>query len=293
VVAQKDIQAMTKPAFAMPVTDLATSTAFYTDYIECTLVEQPGPDMALLLYPDGDTCLLLGPHAGDPTPYLAEEHYIIKLGEAETLRLEGYDLDARHSTLLQKGLKDLQLVETRWGDRSLNIKDPDGYILNYYAPAQRSQQETLTLYTRGPDELEAALSGLSVADLDLASAQGEWSIRAIVHHLAEGEIIFVSPLKMAAAESGRTYYPNWHSGNLVMAENLNYAGRPIEPSLALFRAINSYVVQLAQYVPDVWEHYVQYSHGPRVSFGTIVNDAMVHTLEHIDEILAIRRIHGV
>jgi catechol 2,3-dioxygenase-like lactoylglutathione lyase family enzyme len=297
-VGQRKGQAMTvratKPAFAMQVADVATSIAFYTNYIECTLAEQqPGPDMALLIFPDSDTCLLLGPHAGDPTPYLAEEHYIIKFGESETFRLEGGDLDARRSTLLQKGLKDLQLVEKRWGDRSLNIKDPDGYILSFYTPAQRSPQETLTLYIKGPDELEAALSGLSEADLDLAGTQGEWSIRAIVHHLAEGELIFVSPLKTAAAESGRIYYPNWHSGNLVVAENLNYAGRPIEPSLALFRVVHSYVVQLAQYVPDVWEHYVQYSHGPRVSFGAIINDAMAHTLEHIDEILEIRRIHGV
>lgn len=284
----------TKPVFAMQVTDLATSTAFYTNYIECSMAEQqPGPDLALLIYPDGDTCLFVGPHAGDPTPHLAEEHYIIKLGEAETLRIDENDLDARLATLRQKGLKDLQLVETRWGDRSLNVKDPDGYILTYYTPAQRSKQETLALYTKGPDELEAALSGLSEAKLDLADAHGGWSIRAIVHHLAEGEIIFVTPLKMAAAESGRTYYPNWHSGNLVVAENLNYAGRPIEPSLALFRAVHGYVIQLAQYVPDVWEHDVQYSHGPRTSFGAIVNDAMVHTLEHIDEILEIRRMHGV
>jgi len=159
--------------------------------------------------------------------------------------------------------------------------------------AQRSPEESLALYAQGPDELEIALTGLSEADFALARAPGEWSIRAIVHHLADADTLFLPGMKMALAESGCTYHPNWPSSNEVVSENLNYAGRPVRPSVTLFRVIHRHILELAQHVPDAWERYIQYPDGPKRSFGFYIQLVTSHALEHIDEILEIRRIHNV
>src|SRR5215469_18818286 len=175
-----------KPSLAMPVANLSASTAFYTDCLGFTLADQqPAPDVAHIIDSDGDPLLLVGPQAEDVTPYLAEPHFFTRPGQ--TITFLGDDLDVRRATLLHKGLTDVQLVEKRWGDRSLIVKDPDGYTLQFIATVPRSSEEGLALYARGPQELEAALAGLSEADLHLSRETGEWSIRAIVGHLAGTE----------------------------------------------------------------------------------------------------------
>jgi catechol 2,3-dioxygenase-like lactoylglutathione lyase family enzyme len=80
-----------KPGLAMPVADVATSTAFYIDYLGCTLAkQQPAPDIAHLIDPNGDSFLLVGPQAGDPTPFLNEQAYIAK--PRETFQFDDRDL---------------------------------------------------------------------------------------------------------------------------------------------------------------------------------------------------------
>jgi catechol 2,3-dioxygenase-like lactoylglutathione lyase family enzyme len=258
-----------KPSLAIPVANLAGSLAFYTDCLGFTLAEQqPAPDAAHMIDSDGDPLPLVGPHAGDVTPYLAESHVFTRPGQ--TINFLGDDLDVRRAALLQKGLTDVQVVEKRWGDRSLLVKDPDGYTLQFIANAPRSSEEGLALYARGPQELEAALAGLSEADLLLSRETGEWSIRAIVGHLAGTETLFAPSMEMALAESGRTYHPNWPISNQRTAKELDYAGRPIEPSLALIRAVHAHILQVAQHVPGAWERYVQDPSGRKRRFGDLV-----------------------
>jgi len=99
-------------------------------------------------------------------------------------------------------------------------------------------------------------------------------------------------MEIALAESGRTYHPNWPTSNQRTAKELDYAGRPIEPSFALIRAVHAHILQLAQHVPGAWERYVQDPSGRKRSFGDLVTTMATHIPEHIDEILEIRRIHG-
>src|SRR5215472_2409422 len=280
-----------KPSLAMPVANLAGSLAFYIDCLGFILADQqPDPEAAHIIDSDGDPLLLLGPQAQDVTPYVAEPHFFTRPGQ--TITFLGDDLEVRRAALLQKGLTDVQVVEKRWGDRSLIVKDPDGYTLQFIATAPRSSEAGLALYARGPQELEAALVGLSEADLHLSREAGEWSIRAIVGHLAGTEIVFAPSMEMALAESGRTYHPNWPISNQRTAKELDYAGRAIEPSLALIRAVHAHILQVAQHVPGAWERYVQDPSGRKRSFGDLVTIVATHMPEHIDEILAIRRIHG-
>ena len=50
-----------------------------------------------------------------------------------------------------------------------------------------SLEVILNLYADGPAKLEAALAGLSEPDLDLALTSDSWTIRQIVHHIADGD----------------------------------------------------------------------------------------------------------
>jgi catechol 2,3-dioxygenase-like lactoylglutathione lyase family enzyme len=276
---------------AIRVADLARSIHFYTEGLGFSLAEhRPAEDVAEIIDSDGDPFLLAGPHAGDLAPYLAEGHFILRPGTA--LSFLSRDLGARHAQLAERGLTEEWEEQTAWGDRTLSLRDPDGYVMQFIRRAERSPEETLTIYAQGPEELEEAMAGLAEADLDLAPAAGEWSIRQIVHHTADGDCLFLMPIKTALAQPGSTCLrPPFE--NDTWAQALDYARRPITPALALQRAIRVHVAELLRVVPSAWERTVALApQGRQIPVGELVTTMAQHALEHAGEIRAIRRAHG-
>ncbi len=279
------------PTFAMRVTDLNRSIAFYRDAIGFTLVEvRPDLDVVMMLDTDGDPTLFAGPGAGDLTALLAERHFILTPGEP--IGFHGGDLAARRTVLLQRGVEDVRIDESRFGDQTLRVKDPDGYTLEFIAPADRSPEEHLALYARMPRELDTALSGLSGSDLELSKESGSWSVRSIIHHMADGELLFLRSMFAALATPGHQQPFYYTDGNDATSGNLGYAQRPVEPSLALFRAVHDYFALLGRQLPGAWERYSKREDNRQVSFGELVTSSNRHSAEHIEEIYEIRRIHG-
>jgi hypothetical protein len=163
---------------------------------------QPEVDMAIICDNDPDSfwdrILLAGPQVADIKAHLDEPRVVLKPGD--TLDFPEKDINARHANLVGKGLGDqIQLEEDTWGDRKLILKDPDGYKLVFLLPAKPSPEKMAALYAQGGDELASMITGLSESELDLTRAPGEWSIRQIVHHLAETDTLILMAIKTALA----------------------------------------------------------------------------------------------
>jgi len=159
-------------------------------------------------------------------------------------------------------------------------------------------EEALDRYVSGPDKLEAVLVGLSESDLDLCRAPGEWTIRQIVHHLVDGDDMWSQCVKMALGAPGCTFDLSWYPGNDSWASELDYAGRAIEPVVALFRAHRVCVAQLLERIPDSWQHYAVLvapwvPHGQQMRIDALVSLLTTHVTEHVEEIQKIREQHGL
>src|SRR5215472_5862260 len=98
-------------------------------------------------------------------------------------------------------------------------------------------------------------SMLTEADLDLTRAPDEWSIRQIVHHLAETDAMFLMIFESALARSGSTFIRNSYD-QTHWVETLAYNQRAIEPSLALIKATRWYLAHLFSHIPDHWDRYI-------------------------------------
>ena len=278
-------------SLALFTPDLTEGITFYVELLGFTLDEQrPSADIAQITDTDGFKILLAGPNAGDVTPYLTEAHFTVKPGE--TLTYANADLDILYTKLHERDER-VAITEKRWGDRYLDVYAPGGYILRFYAETQHSEQERLALYLSVVDELETAIAPLSEPELEYTLRPDSWTIRRIVHHLADSETIFIWWLKLALSESGRTYIQNWPDGNDVIATSLLHTKRPIMPSVALVRASRFHIAQLIEYVPEAWEHFTVDSDGNKTTVSELIALMMRHALEHIDEIVAIRREHGL
>ena len=117
----------------------------------------------------------------------------------------------------------------------------------------RDPDTILALYADGPAQLEAAIAGLAEEDLDVAQSADTWTIRQIVHHVADGDDIWKIGIKAALGNSTGTFTLQWYwdKPQDEWVESWDYAGRDLEPSLALFRANRRHIVQRS--MPESWE----------------------------------------
>jgi len=156
---------------------------------------------------------------------------------------------------------------------------------------------TLALYADGPAQLEAALVGLSESDLNLARTGDSWTIRQIVHHLADGDDIWKTCIKAALGNREGLFSLQWYwdKPQTEWAENWKYANRRIEPSLALLRANRHHIVDLIQQTPDAWEKSIRVKwpdgEEERITIGEVLEMQAGHVVGHIDDIQMIRQGH--
>jgi catechol 2,3-dioxygenase-like lactoylglutathione lyase family enzyme len=273
----------------LPVTDLTASLTFYIERLGLTLIEHDPAAGRAWIDANGYRVLLAGPASGDIVPGPDEIHEVIRPNS--TLHVFASDLDRLRAALHGRGVTRVRLVERPWGDRKLTVHDPDGYTVSFWTLNHWSPQQVLALYEAGPDALETVLDGLSEPDLDLACSLGDWTIRQTVHHLADLEAMTLGQLNMELAESGRTYLGNPFNPD-IWAASLNYAGRPIGPSVQLFRAIREYVAGLIRHLPDAWERSSRNRDWGESSIGLTLGMLSSHTLEHIEAIRETRRLHA-
>lgn len=288
---QQTDKAPPRPSVALHVGDLAASRAFYIDLLGFGAADGPLPEtLAQVIDFDNDSLLLIGPAAGDVTAYLHESPTILEAGT--TLGFFCSDLAAKLAEWSTRGISNLLEAKTPLGDRALIVQDPDGTSLRFTQSRQRSPEEIIELYAQGPRRLQEALAGVSAHDLERAKAAGEWTIRQLVHHIADGDDLWGSAIKAALANSGSQYRHDWYTTNNACAETLDYAGREIEPALHLFRANHEHILQLLRHLPGALERYVLFAWPGQEAHLLPVQNMLytqaMHVALHCDEILSIR-----
>lgn len=158
---------------------------------------------------------------------------------------------------------------------------------------------TLAQYADGPAQLEAALVGLTESDLNLAYAPDTWTIRQIVHHIADGDDIWKICIKAALGNAEGLFSLQWYwdRPQIEWAENWRYTDRPIEPSLALLRANRHHIVELIQQTPNAREKSIRIKRPrrkeERITIGDVLEMQARHVFEHISDIQLIRRTHNI
>jgi uncharacterized damage-inducible protein DinB len=161
-----------------------------------------------------------------------------------------------------------------------------------------SQTSIIARFADGPAQLEQALTGLQDADLDAPPVQGGWTIRQIVHHIVDGDDVWKLCIKAALGNEQGEFTLEWYGvvPQDTWAERWAYAGRPIDVSLALFKAIRAHVTQLLAHVPGAWSRSITLRKASgettRLTVGAVVEMQTDHVQHHVHRILAIREERG-
>lgn len=163
------------------------------------------------------------------------------------------------------------------------------------------RNDLLAAYARGPAALREALATLDNVALDLAQPDGGWTIRQIVHHVADGDDLWKTCILAALGQggedggaAGRAVFAlqwYWDRPQDEWVEHWAYAEREIEPSLALLEANRRRTVQLLCHTPEPLARCitVRWPGGQEqeVTVAGIVEMQTQHVAGHTDDILRI------
>jgi hypothetical protein len=104
----------------------------------------------------------------------------------------------------------------------------------------------LARYAGGVDAVRAALAGADDAELDARPAEGGWTARECVHHLADSEARSMSRLRQLVVGAEPDIQPYDQD---AWADGLPYH-LPIDPALAVLAAVRTYSLTTLQSLTD-------------------------------------------
>jgi len=146
--------------------------------------------------------------------------------------------------------------------------------------------ELLQRYRRGPELVAAVLTGAAGAELDFTPAPGRWSIRQIVAHLADSEIVGADRLRRLIAEENHTLTAYDQE---AWARHLGYHRRRISEALESFRRLRAENCQLLAGLPEeAFLRWGTHTERGRIHLRELVENDVEHVEKHARQIQALR-----
>jgi hypothetical protein len=132
-----------------------------------------------------------------------------------------------------------------------------------------------------PAELNALLAKYPESRLDTPVRSGEWTIRQIVHHLADAHMVALARMKLVLTETKPIIKPYDQDAWSTLAD----AKLPLGPSLAILGGVHERWAEMLSHVTDTeWERT-----GVHLERGLITLDGLLsmyagHCQTHLDQI---------
>jgi hypothetical protein len=146
---------------------------------------------------------------------------------------------------------------------------------------QAEREALIDQYEDGHRAIEAALAGISAAELEAREGPGEWSPREIVHHLADSEMTSAIRLRLLIAEDS----PKIVGYDQEEFVRRLYPDRPIEPSLAAFAAARAATAPILRRLSeDEWRRSGTHSESGAYSVEDWLGIYAPHAHDHADQI---------
>ena len=142
-----------------------------------------------------------------------------------------------------------------------------------------------------PDQVRAALTGLSAAQLDTPYRPGGWSVRQVLHHLPDSHLNSYTRFRLALTEDHPTVRPYEEQ---LWAELPDVAVTPPAVSLALLEALHIRWTILLRHLTDAQWARTFYHPGMQRDFT--LDQALVlyawHGRHHLAHITELRKREG-
>ena len=131
-----------------------------------------------------------------------------------------------------------------------------------------------------PSELEAIVGRLSEAELNRIPAPGKWSVREVICHLADCEIVFAFRIRQALAEDNHIIQP-FDQGLWGGA----YAAYSAKQALATFTTVRQWNLSLVKTLPEAaFERPLSHPERGPMILRTVIETLGGHDRNHLGQI---------
>jgi hypothetical protein len=146
--------------------------------------------------------------------------------------------------------------------------------------------ELLERFRRGPEIVAVATTGAAGPELDFKPAPEKWSVRTIVCHLADSEIVAAMRFRQVIAEEN----PVLRSFNgEAWADRLDYGKRKISQALDTFRRTRAENYDLLKDLPeDAFARTGQHTEAGAVTLLDLLRGNAEHAEGHVRQIQGVR-----
>lgn len=153
-------------------------------------------------------------------------------------------------------------------------------------PEPNEIQDLLERFRRGAELVAVVTTGAAGAELDFSPAPGKWSVRQIVCHLADSEMVGRDRISRVIAEDNPTIIGYDQD---AWAEKLDYRTRKFSQALETFRRIRGENYELLKNQPaEAWARIGTHNQRGPVSLGDMLRIYAEHAEKHALQIRAAR-----
>lgn len=146
--------------------------------------------------------------------------------------------------------------------------------------------ETMERFRRGAELLAVVLTGVHGEEMDFTTAPGKWSIRTIIAHLADTELVAASRFRQVMAEDNPALIAFDQD---AWARNLDYARRLPKQSLETFRRLRAENYELLKELPEsAFERAGMHSQRGPLTLRQMLTTFADHVEHHARQMQAIR-----
>jgi len=151
--------------------------------------------------------------------------------------------------------------------------------------------ELLERFRRGPELLAMVLTGVFGEEEDFAAALGNWSIRQIVAHVADAELVMAHRFRQVIAEDSPTLI--WFDQD-AWAGKLDYARRKPKQSLETLRRTRAENYDLLKPLAEsVYERAGNHTRNGRMTLSQLLEHGAAHVESHARQIDAVREAYKI
>jgi hypothetical protein len=149
---------------------------------------------------------------------------------------------------------------------------------------QLQQTKVSEAFLFAAERLQIALDGRPEEQFDHRLAEGEWSIRQNVHHLADDLDVWSMCIKKAIATPGAVVRFEGFPGNDAWAEAMHFDQRSIQYQLELIMAHRRAVVDIVEHFADALERTMCIADAEGAIRATLsVTDILTMLTDHMNE----------
>jgi uncharacterized damage-inducible protein DinB len=156
--------------------------------------------------------------------------------------------------------------------------------------AYRAGRDPIRLMKSGPAKVARAVRGLRAAQLRKRPAKGKWCIAEILGHLVDTEVVYGYRYRLALSQPGS---PIQGYDQHTWTQELRHVRRSPARMLEQIQTLRRVNLDLVQSMPrKMWERYGRHTERGNESVRRTLELIAGHDLNHLDQIVAIKKKYG-